>query len=172
MKKKLLSAILIVVVSSVVFSCSKGHVRYDPVTGVVKKDNVEYKIGKLGPEWRKIKGNFGDEAFFNDGINSSISVNAICPFRGDPPLRVLLNHLLFGFTDRKIQDTQTIQMQGREALRAVYSAKLDGVERKFLVYILKKDTCVYDLEYQSSEANFDKGVTAFEEFVKAFKTEK
>ena len=98
------------------------------------------------------------------------AANASCAERGDPPLRVLLNHLMFGFTDRKVLHEETVQLDGREAIRAVLTARLDGIPRRLHVYIVKKDGCVFDLQYEAPEKTFDTGLPSFAEFVKGFGT--
>jgi hypothetical protein len=152
--------------------CATPGAHYDPATGLVKKADATYKTGLPQPGWTRLHGKVGDVAFFNENLNATISANAACPSKGDPPLRILLNHLMFDFSDRHVLEETTLMMDGREALRAVYTARLDGVPRKFLVYIIKKNSCVFDMQYQASEASFEFGVQAFEDFVKAFGTEK
>jgi len=143
--------------------------RYDPLTGVVKKEGVSYRAAAPGPGWRLVQAT-GDSAFFNDATLAAIAANASCTEKGDPPLRVLLNHLLFGFTDKKIVAEETVTLDGREALKASFAARLDGVPRRFLVYVLKKDGCVFDLQYHAPEAAYESGIPTFETFVKGFGT--
>ena len=58
-------------------------------------------------------------------------------------------------------------MDGREALRTEISAALDGVKKQYLVYVLKKDSCVYDFMYiaadsaPGSRADFERFVQGF-----------
>ena len=61
-------------------------------------------------------------------------------------------------------------LDGREALRVLLTAKLDGIPRRCLLYVLKKDGCVYDLQFEAPEASFQAGLPAFEAFVKGFGT--
>ncbi|MBI5525640.1 MAG: hypothetical protein HY897_04845 [Deltaproteobacteria bacterium] len=145
-------------------------IRCDPVTGIVTKEGVSYRTGVPGPEWRVAKVGDNDAALFNPRTLSTIAANGACGVRGDAPLRVLLNHLLFGFSDRKVVSEEIVTLDGREALKAVMTARLDGIPRRFLVYIVKKDWCVYDLQYQAPESAFDAGLPAFETFVGGFKT--
>jgi hypothetical protein len=151
--------------------CAHGpEFRYDPATGVVAKQGAKYRTGAAPAGWKRLLNPQGDIAFYNDGLGATISANALCPAKGDPPLRVLLNHLLFGFTDRNVTDEKSLMIDGREALRAEYSARLDGVKRRFLVYVLKKDDCVFDMQYQAPEGSFGQGVGVFEEFAGGFGT--
>jgi hypothetical protein len=49
-------------------------------------------------------------------------------------------------------------------------AKLDGVAKSFDVYVLKKDSCVYDFINISSPETFDRARPLFERFVLGFHT--
>ena len=146
------------------------NLRYDPATGVVKKEQVAYRAGLPPGGWKAVEMGENDVAFFNPRTLAVIAANATCAPRADTPLRVLLNHLLFGFTDRKVLSEETVQLDGREALKARVSARLDGVPRMFSIYILKKDGCIFDLQYHAPEAGFEEGVPAFEAFVRSFGT--
>jgi hypothetical protein len=148
--------------------CGCTH-RFDPATGTVRKDAVAYRVGDPGPGWTVIDRG-GDAAYANRELHAGIAANASCAERGDPPLRVLLNHLLIGFTEKKFAEEQIVALDGREALRVVVAAKLDGVPRRCLFYVLKKDGCVYDLQYEAPETSFSAGLPAFEAFVKGFGT--
>ena len=61
-------------------------------------------------------------------------------------------------------------MDGREAMHSTVVAKLDGVPKKFDVWVLKKDGCVYDLAYISAPQHYDAGAPAFARFVQGFRT--
>jgi hypothetical protein len=61
-------------------------------------------------------------------------------------------------------------MDQREALRTEISAKLDGVQRHFLAYVLKKDGCVYDFVRISDKPDTD--ADDFERFVSGFATQR
>ncbi|MEO6599793.1 MAG: hypothetical protein ABIQ16_07975, partial [Polyangiaceae bacterium] len=59
----------------------------------------------------------------------------------------------------------------RAALRTEVSAALDGVKKQYLVYVLKKDSCVYDFMYIAAEPGAAAGARAeFEGFVQGFAT--
>ena len=61
------------------------------------------------------------------------------------------------------------RLNGREALRSELTAALDGVTKQYLVYVLKKNGCVYDFMYIA--ADFEPGSRAqFEGFVQGFAT--
>lgn len=103
-------------------ACSHHYYRQ----GTVQKDGIRYRIAPLGPAWRYVSLSENDAAFTARSSPHSIAVNATCKGHEDAPLEVLTQHLLMGFTDRvKIHQVKE-PMEGREALRAHYQAKLDG----------------------------------------------
>jgi hypothetical protein len=98
-----------------------------------------------------------------------VQVNATCdPFQ-DVPLSALTNHLLIGFTDREFRSSETVPLDGREALRSRVVARLDGVPRELLLYVMKKDQCTYDFalvappgeSYRAAEPEFERMVAGF-----------
>jgi hypothetical protein len=87
----------------------------------------------------------------------------------DVPLASLTQHLFLQFTERQQQSQQELIIDGRAALRTELTGKLDGVPKQFLVYVMKKDGCVYDF-WRISEANSG-DPAPFEGFVRGFATE-
>ena len=75
-----------------------------------------------------------------------IQGNATCRDDADPaPLGSLTAHLLIGYTDRRTRSTEHVAVDGREALRSVIDARLDGVPVVLDLYVLKRNGCVFDL---------------------------
>jgi hypothetical protein len=60
-------------------------------------------------------------------------------------------------------------MDGREALRTEMVAALDGVPKRYTVYVLKKDGCVYDFLRIADGAGKTQE-QSFERFVQSFST--
>jgi hypothetical protein len=105
-----------------------------------------YRIGHLGPEWGRVDvAGHNDVAFSHPDHGAIVQVNSSCNPALDIPLEALTQHLLIGFTERDIQSQDRVPMAAREALRTHAVAKLDGVPREMVFYVLKKDGCVYDL---------------------------
>jgi hypothetical protein len=63
---------------------------------------------------------------------------------------------------------ERVDLDGRAALRTEMIAELDGVKKRYVVYVLKKDGCVYDFLHVSPGQ--DGGKDAFERFVRGFGT--
>ena len=167
------AALLIVLFTAATVSgCAASHVAWDAKTGIMNHGDARYAVTPPAGDWKPVSPRGSDLAFFDKNLDAIISSDSLCQPSEDPPLAALMMHLLIGFTDIKKQSEAVIPFDGREALKTEYSAKLDGVERRYLIYILKKDGCVYDLVYHAPSAKFDQGKPGFETFVSSFRTVK
>lgn len=135
--------------------------------------HARYQIGPLGADWRRLDvADENDLAWHSERAAAVIQVNSTCDPDSDIPLVALTNHLLGGFTDREILSEERVPLDGREALRTHVTARLDGVPRELLLYVMKKDDCVYDLALLSpGGASFEGAASEFEPFVRGFTTE-
>lgn len=136
-----------------------------------RDDEAHYRIGELGEGWAPITVQDNDVAFHSERLGAIVQVNASCDPAGDIPLTVLTNHLLAGFTQRQTLSEDLLPMDGREALRTHVVASLDGVPREMLIFVLKKNDCVYDLVLVAPQGEpFTRAQTVFESFVSGFTT--
>jgi hypothetical protein len=120
--------------------------------------------------WHPIEADGTLLAFRDDQAAATVAVNGRCGMDGDDvPLPSLTQHLFLQFTERELKSQQELNLDGRAALRTELVGKLDGVPKQFLVYVLKKDGCVYDFWRISEPGAGD--AAAFEQFVKGFATE-
>ncbi len=146
-----------------------GGPRFDGRT--YDDERVRYDVGTLSGDWRRLDvSRQNDLAWRNDELDAIVQVNASCEPDGDAPLSALMQHLLIGFTEREIVSQETLPFDGREALRGHVRAKLDGVPRELVLYVMKKDGCVYDLALIASRAeNVPAAAAAFDDFARAFR---
>ncbi len=155
-----------VLASSLLIACASagfdGRVYHD--------DDMRFRVGPIPSSWHPIEVDGARLAFRNDALASTVAVNARCKVDGDDvPLASLTQHLFLEFTERTQLSQTSLSLDGREALRTEVSAALDGVKKYYLVYVLKKDSCVYDFMYIAAEP--DAGARAeFERFVQGFAT--
>ena len=150
-------------------SGSSGQLR-----GSVYRDReATYRVGSLSQEWQRLSVEDQNDLAWSHAASASIvQVNSTCDPASDVPLSTLTNHLLMGFTERDIRDQAIVPMDEREALRTHVVARLDGVPRELLLYVLKKDDCVYDLALLAPVgAPFERSLLEFEPFVAGFSTE-
>jgi hypothetical protein len=131
---------------------------------------LRFRTGPVPPTWHTIDADGTLLAFRDDRASATIALNGRCGVDGDDvPLASLTQHLFLEFTDRKQQSQKELMLDGRAALRTDLVGKLDGVPRRFVVYVLKKDGCVYDFWRIGEPGDTDEG--AFEAFVHGFATE-
>ena len=133
-------------------------------------DGFAFRVAPLPDTWQRIEISHAALAF-RDADGGTIAVDTRCRADGgDVPLASLTMHLFLGFTDREILAQTVVPFDGREAMHTLLSAKLDGVPKKFDVWVMKKDDCVHDLYYIADTAHFERGSAAFERFVQGFAT--
>lgn len=151
--------------------CGGGH---GQLRGDVYSDReARYRIGPVGGGWERLTlEDQNDLAWRSARLGAIVQVNSTCDPASDVPLTALTNHLLMGFTERDLRTQELVPMDGREALRTHVVARLDGVPRELLFYVLKKDDCVYDLTLLAPPGPpFERALVEFEPFVQGFTTE-
>lgn len=135
-----------------------------------RSGNVAFRVPARPEGWQPIEAEGAGLAFRDDAASATIAANGRCGADQDVPLASLTQHLFMQFTDREATLEEVVPFDGREARHTVMTAKLDGVPKKFDVWVLKKDGCVYDLLYIARPEGFDAGVAAFRAFVGGFAT--
>jgi hypothetical protein len=118
--------------------------------GVFRKDLIAYRVrAPEAPVFQPVSFADNDLAWAAMGSSHLLAVNAVCRGHDDAPLEVLTRHLLFGLTERERLAQALEVVDGREALRSVWRAKLDGVPVELELVVLKKNGCVHDFTYVS-----------------------
>jgi hypothetical protein len=131
---------------------------------------LRFHTGPIPPTWHAIEADGTLVAFRDEQGPATVALNGRCGVDGDDvPLASLTQHLFLQFTERQQNSQQELNLDGRAALRTDMVGKLDGVPKQFLVYVLKKDGCVYDF-WRIGDAGAGDSA-AFEAFVKGFTTE-
>jgi hypothetical protein len=135
---------------------------------VYRRDDLVFRVGPVPASWQPIEVDGALVAYRDDSNEATVALSGRCGLDGDDvPLSALTHHLFLQFTEREIQSQKLTELDGREALRTELSAKLDGVPMRYLVYVLKKDGCVYDFMLIGGNGA---GVSSFERFVQGFAT--
>jgi hypothetical protein len=135
---------------------------------VYRSEDLAFRVGPVPPSWRSISVEGTRLAFRDDAASATVQVSGRCGVDGDDvPLEALTHHLFLHFTKRYLLKQQRVALDGREALRTELNAELDGVALQYVVYVLKKDGCVYDFIHVSPSA---RGRAEFERFVQGFGT--
>lgn len=140
--------------------------------GVYEGARTTYEIGPVGPGWQRVSVNGqNDLAWHSASKEAVMHVDSKCDPSLDIPLSALRAHLMIGFTERDVLSEETVPMDGREALRTHFTAKLDGVPREIVMQILKKDYCVYDFALIALPGPpFQEALGDFDAFVGGFNT--
>ena len=157
----------LLVLSGLATGCRHGELRGN----VYSKSGVRYLIGQLPTNWQPASLKDNDLAWTARDTGHWIALNSTCDSYQDAPLSVLTQHLLMGFTERQLIEQETVPLDGREALRSHYQAKLDGVPTELLLAVMKKNGCIYDFTYVSPAGRFAEKLADFEQFLRGFRTE-
>jgi hypothetical protein len=153
-----------VVVAMCCLGCGAGALR----EGYFVKGGLRYRVQGPGDGWRAVRLNDTDLAWTAIGGPQVLSMNSGCDEHGDPSLEVLTGHLLFGFTDREVLEQKPVLLDGREGMRTRARAKLDGVEVELGFTVLKKNGCVYDVQYVTPQGRYDERAADYEKLVSGF----
>jgi hypothetical protein len=97
-----------------------------------------------------------------------IEIHAQCEEQGDSSLHQYTDHLRIDWTDWEVIEQEETKLVGRNALRTVVEAELDGMERKTELYVVKKNGCLFDLIYSSRPGDFNAGRSDFRRVVEGF----
>jgi hypothetical protein len=135
---------------------------------VFRSGDMAFRVGPVPESWRSIEATGALLAFRDDEASATVALNGRCGLDGDDvPLEALTHHLFLQFTGRELVSQGRVDLDGRAALRTEMIAELDGVKKHYIVYVLKKDGCVYDFLYVSPTGDEKR---AFEQFVRGFGT--
>ncbi|SEM22948.1 hypothetical protein SAMN05444354_113101 [Stigmatella aurantiaca] len=151
---------------------STGCRRVSFEDSMLSKRDVDYRIGELPKHWHRVYLKDNDLAFSEEGTGRALSINSTCEGHDDPPLPVLTRHLVMGFTDREEQSQKLINLDGREALRSRYLARLDGVPVELEMVVLKKDGCVFDFTYIAPPGQAEERMADFDGLLAGFHSER
>jgi hypothetical protein len=138
---------------------------------VYEGDRLAFRLGPIPPTWRQIDSESVLLAFRDASRDLLVSINGRCGRdEDDVPLQALTQQLFIYFTQRQIVTQTPLMLDGREALRTELSAQLDGVVRRFVTYVLKKDGCVYDFVLIAAPTLDVRARAEFDRFVDGFST--
>jgi hypothetical protein len=137
--------------------------------GVFQDGHVSFRVPAIPATWERVDVTDASLAFRSDADEATVLVNGRCGGKDDDtPLPALVNHLVMGTTEREVEKEETIPFDAREARHVILKAKLDGVQRSYDIFVLKKDGCVYDLVCVAPPARFAEATPAFERFASGF----
>jgi hypothetical protein len=150
-------ALSLLVTAGLHLGCTTAHL----VDNRYQDDHVSYTIGQPGAGWVKMHLEKANVAWHQPDLAAGMFLNSTCGGVQDAPLTGLSNELLIGSTEREILQQELVPWSHREALETVVTCKLDGVARKRILFVIKKDGCVYDLVYDAPPEHFDDGLASY-----------
>jgi hypothetical protein len=137
-----------------------------------RNEDLAFQLGPYPEAWREIGSEEVLIAFRDDEGAATIAVNGRCGKDSDDvPLEALTQHLFLEFTDRKLVEQRRLNLDSRAALRTEIVAQLDGVAKHYVVYVLKKNGCVYDFMHIAGVSSSAERRETFDRFVAGFRTE-
>lgn len=139
--------------------------------GMYTRDGVSYRVVEPSGGWRPVGFDDNDLAWLSPE-GHVIAINATCTGHEDPQLEVLTNHLMIGFTDREWVSKTRFELDGREAMRSLVKARLDGVPTSLELVVLKKNGCVHDFTYVSPAGREAAHQAEFDALVSGFRQER
>ncbi len=138
---------------------------------VFRDGDLAFRVGPTPASWREIETPGALLSFRDDDAGATVAISGRCGKDGDDvPLVSLTHHLFIHFTDRELESQETVTLDGRDALRTELVAELDGVPKRFSVFVLKKDGCVYDFMHIAASSAPEHGRERFAAFVEGFAT--
>ena len=108
-------------------------------------------------------------AWVNPSLGGVIAIHGQCDEQGDSSLVQYTDHLSMDWTDWEVRSQSDGRLVGRAALWTEVDAQLDGVKRRNLFIVTKKNGCLFDLSYSARPEVFAQGQGAFERVVQGFR---
>lgn len=140
------------------------------LAGKKSREEATYRFGLPGDGWRPVRKVADIQvAWIHDELGAVIQIHAQCDEQGDSSLDEYTDHLRIDWTDWSVVSQAAETVAGRAALRTVVDAELDGVKRRSEFLILKKNGCLFDLQYIAPPERFTGGRAGFEQVVHGFR---
>ena len=123
-----------------------------------------------GPDW-KPSAHLKDVqvAWVHRKLPATIQIHSDCEGHGDSLLPEFLDHLRIGWTQWNVIEEERGRLVGREYLRAIVGAELDGVQFRHEFVLFKKNGCLFDLTYSARPDVFPAGRDDFHRVVGGFR---
>jgi hypothetical protein len=118
--------------------------------------------------WRISPDGRADLSLVQEGGPAAMLVNETCG--GREPRRspdVLLRHLLFGLTDREIQERFELSVNGHPADGTRFAGTVEGSRVLGEAFVIKVRDCVYDFLYVAPPDSFEPGHRDFRRFLES-----
>lgn len=128
-----------------------------------------YSFGQPGGQWRPLRDvDDVQVAWIRREIVGVIELHAQCDEQGDSNLYQYTDHLRIDWTDWQVESQSERTLVGRAALRTIATGRLDGVQMKLEMWVVKRAGCLFDLHYAAPPDTFAQGQSQFADVVAGF----
>ncbi len=145
--------------------CSARARQLKPVAGGSYSDpkgNFALTLPEQG--WQMLSWKDVDFVLWEEKTGATMVVN-VTPLKQGADLIVLTNHLLIAFERKQIVSRETEQLDGREALKTVLEAWVEGTAIKAEVSVVRGTGVCYDIMFWAPRDAFPRQVEAFHQLL-------
>ena len=133
------------------------------------RNDATYRFGQPGPGWAPLQQKGVQVAWFDASTDAVIVLDSQCDEHGDSSLEQFTDHLRIDFREWEIVSQERTTLVQRDAVHSVVLASIVGVVKTQMeLYVVKKNGCLFDLEYIAPPRNFEQGRAAFAQVVGGF----
>lgn len=131
--------------------------------GEVVTGTKTFRIGTLPASWSRPHRIKKQLVFDNETLKATIVVDALCGDKFDDAPLASLSRGLTAFRDTQTTRREPLVLDGRAAVRAWGTTRVDGVLLQLNTVVVKKDFCLYDFVYFAPPEAFAAGLVDFEQ---------
>jgi hypothetical protein len=128
-----------------------------------------FEVPLPGDEWQPVPDEPSVLTLAHRQLAAGITISVTCHQERDIPLDILTRHLFFGFKNIEILQQAPQALNGLPALNTVARARLDGREVQLHSYVVRRDSCIYDMVYFASPQDYSPGEPSFERMMAGFR---
>ena len=128
-----------------------------------------FEVPLPGAEWQPVADEPSVLTLAHARLAAGIMINVTREQARDVPLDILTRHLLFGFKNMEVLQQAPRVLNGMPALETVARARLDGREVQIHSFVVRRDSCIYDMVYFASPQDYARGEPSFERMVAGFR---
>jgi hypothetical protein len=154
---------------AVVFSMLfiEGCVLFGGGSGEIEPQKATGFTVKTPAGWKKKVQDESDQAYRLES-GSLVTLNSSCHRHFDAPLEVLTRQLLIGSRNIEVEHQDSLSADGAEGLYTNVRATLDGVPFYLDLFVLKRESCIFDFSLVNPKNFTTKDREEFRSFIKSF----
>tara|TARA_B100000749_G_scaffold280894_2_gene280534 strand:+ start:29626 stop:30075 length:450 start_codon:yes stop_codon:yes gene_type:complete len=140
-----------------------------PKSEAVKASNIQFSPPST--PYIRIDLDELDNTWKNPSNGNTISFLSNCNDPSDPSLKGIRTEIIARIENSKIENESYFNYNNRGALRSQITGRVEGVSTQFDVVILKKNSCIYIINYVGSEKSYQVDLETFNNFIEGFKVQ-